>query len=130
MSALNDAPHVIGLHLNFCTAGAPPGQANATEGGTDLTYLRQLTAYWRDRYDWRGPAGTCKLVWETRLRQTLLQIGQDTVGNLNPEGRDGIRGERLRRDGNGREQRGGEEKAGPHGHVQRQPTRCNGGIVA
>jgi microsomal epoxide hydrolase len=32
MAALNDAPHVIGLHLNFCTAGAPPGQANATDG--------------------------------------------------------------------------------------------------
>ena len=25
MAALNDAPHVAGLHLNFCTAGAPPG---------------------------------------------------------------------------------------------------------
>jgi len=22
--------------------------------GTDLAYLRQLTAYWRDRYDWRA----------------------------------------------------------------------------
>ena len=28
MAALNDAPHVAGLHLNFCTAGAPPGTAD------------------------------------------------------------------------------------------------------
>jgi pimeloyl-ACP methyl ester carboxylesterase len=32
MAALNDAPHVAGLHLNFCTAGAPPGTANANDG--------------------------------------------------------------------------------------------------
>jgi microsomal epoxide hydrolase len=30
--ALNDAPHVAGLHLNFCTAGAPPGVSNPLEG--------------------------------------------------------------------------------------------------
>jgi microsomal epoxide hydrolase len=29
--ALNDAPHVAGLHLNFCIAG-PPGGANPNEG--------------------------------------------------------------------------------------------------
>ena len=27
--ALNDAPHVAGLHLNFCIAGAPAGAANS-----------------------------------------------------------------------------------------------------
>jgi pimeloyl-ACP methyl ester carboxylesterase len=32
MAALNDAPHVAGLHLNFCTAGAPPGTANPDDG--------------------------------------------------------------------------------------------------
>ncbi len=30
--ALNDAPHVAGLHLNFCTTGAPAGVANPLEG--------------------------------------------------------------------------------------------------
>ena len=32
MVALNDAPHVAGLHLNFCTAGPPAGAANPNEG--------------------------------------------------------------------------------------------------
>ena len=32
MAALNDAPHVAGLHLNFCTAGAPPGTADPNDG--------------------------------------------------------------------------------------------------
>ena len=32
MASLNDAPHVAGLHLNFCTAAAPPGAANANDG--------------------------------------------------------------------------------------------------
>jgi len=32
MAALNDAQHVAGLHLNFCTAGPPAGVANPNEG--------------------------------------------------------------------------------------------------
>jgi pimeloyl-ACP methyl ester carboxylesterase len=32
MAALNDAQHVAGLHLNFCTAGAPAGAASPNEG--------------------------------------------------------------------------------------------------
>ena len=38
-------------------ADAPPGAG--WEFGTDLAYLQELVAYWRDRYDWR--------VWEARL---------------------------------------------------------------
>jgi pimeloyl-ACP methyl ester carboxylesterase len=30
--AINDAPHVAGLHLNFCTSGPPAGAANPMEG--------------------------------------------------------------------------------------------------
>jgi Epoxide hydrolase N terminus len=30
---------------------APPGAG--WRYGTDLAYLRELVAYWRDRYDWR-----------------------------------------------------------------------------
>ena len=30
--ALNDASHVVGLHSNFCTAGAPPGTADPNAG--------------------------------------------------------------------------------------------------
>jgi microsomal epoxide hydrolase len=33
--ALKDAPHVAGLHLNFCIAGAPVGVANPLEGVPD-----------------------------------------------------------------------------------------------
>src|SRR5262245_39353058 len=31
-----------------------PLQAAGWEGGTDAEYLRELVAYWRDRYDWRA----------------------------------------------------------------------------
>ena len=30
--AIDDAPHVAGLHLNFCVAGPPPGVANPMDG--------------------------------------------------------------------------------------------------
>ena len=37
--ALNDAPHVVGLHLNMCTAAAPPG-ADPNAGLTDAEQQR------------------------------------------------------------------------------------------
>jgi len=46
MAALNDAPHVAGLHLNFCTAGAPPGAANANDSipSAQLARVRERQA--------------------------------------------------------------------------------------
>jgi microsomal epoxide hydrolase len=32
LTAIDDAPHVVGLHLNFCTAGPPAGAASPSEG--------------------------------------------------------------------------------------------------
>jgi microsomal epoxide hydrolase len=40
-------------------ADAPPDAG--WQFGTDLAYLQELVAYWRDRYDWR--------VWEARLNE-------------------------------------------------------------
>jgi microsomal epoxide hydrolase len=46
MAALNDAPHVAGLHLNFCTAGAPPGAVNPNDGvdAAQLARVRERQA--------------------------------------------------------------------------------------
>jgi microsomal epoxide hydrolase len=45
--ALNDAPHVAGLHLNFCLAGAPPGLANPNDGvpPSELQRMQERNAY-------------------------------------------------------------------------------------
>ena len=40
-AALNDRSHVVGLHLNFCLAGPPPGAANPTEGVPQAEIDRQ-----------------------------------------------------------------------------------------
>jgi len=46
MAALNDPSHVAGLHLNFCTAGAPPGTAGANDGipAAQLARVRERQA--------------------------------------------------------------------------------------
>ncbi|MEP7304990.1 MAG: epoxide hydrolase family protein [Acidobacteriota bacterium] len=43
MTALNDAPHVVGLHANFCTTGAPAGVADPNAGvpPAELERVRQ-----------------------------------------------------------------------------------------
>ena len=40
-AALNDRSHVVGLHVNFCLAGPPPGAANPTEGVPQAEIDRQ-----------------------------------------------------------------------------------------
>jgi pimeloyl-ACP methyl ester carboxylesterase len=46
MIALNDAGHVAGLHLNFCTAGPPPGSPDPNAGvpATELARVRERQA--------------------------------------------------------------------------------------
>jgi len=46
MLAIHDAAHVVGLHANFCTAGAPPGAADPTAGvpAAELQRVRQRQA--------------------------------------------------------------------------------------
>ena len=44
--ALNDASHVVGLHLNFCTAGPPPGpDPNADVPAAELQRMQARNAY-------------------------------------------------------------------------------------
>ena len=44
--ALKDPTHVAGLHLNFCTAGAPPGDnPNADVPAAELTLMQERNAY-------------------------------------------------------------------------------------
>lgn len=54
MLALNDAGHMAGLHLNFCTAGAPPGVSDPNAGvpAAELDLMRARQAYFSD--DERG----------------------------------------------------------------------------
>ena len=40
-TALNDRSHVVGLHVNFCLAGPPPGAANPAEGVPQAEIDRQ-----------------------------------------------------------------------------------------
>jgi pimeloyl-ACP methyl ester carboxylesterase len=45
--ALNDAPHVAGLHLNFCLAGPPPGAKDPNDGVSpaELQLLQERQTY-------------------------------------------------------------------------------------
>jgi epoxide hydrolase len=44
--AIDDAPHVAGLHLNFCTAGAPPGaDPNAGVPAVELQLMQERNTY-------------------------------------------------------------------------------------
>jgi pimeloyl-ACP methyl ester carboxylesterase len=46
-AAINDAQHVVGLHSNFCLAGAPAGAANPTDGvpANELERMRERQAF-------------------------------------------------------------------------------------
>ena len=48
--ALDDAPHVAGLHLNLCTNGVPPDPANPSAGvpAEELARMRERDAFWTD----------------------------------------------------------------------------------
>jgi epoxide hydrolase len=58
--ALNDAPHLAGLHLNFCTAGAPPGVANPNEGvpENELKRMQERNAYMENERAYQNIQGT------------------------------------------------------------------------
>jgi pimeloyl-ACP methyl ester carboxylesterase len=44
--AIDDAPHVAGLHLNFCTAGPPPGaDPNAGVPAAELQLMQERNTY-------------------------------------------------------------------------------------
>jgi pimeloyl-ACP methyl ester carboxylesterase len=57
--ALNDAPHVAGLHLNFCITGAPPG-ANPNEGvpENELKRMQERNAYMENERAYQNIQGT------------------------------------------------------------------------
>jgi microsomal epoxide hydrolase len=58
--ALDDAPHVAGLHLNFCTAGPPPGVANPTEGvpAAERRRMEERNAYMQNERAYQQIQGT------------------------------------------------------------------------
>src|SRR5262249_32775870 len=47
-----------GLSSRLPAARLPPDAADDWEAGTNPAYLRELIAYWRDRYDWRAHEAT------------------------------------------------------------------------
>jgi microsomal epoxide hydrolase len=57
--ALNDAPHVAGLHLNFCIAGAPPGP-NPNDGvpPAELQRMQERNAYMENERAYQQIQGT------------------------------------------------------------------------
>jgi len=57
--ALDDAPHVVGLHLNFCIAGAPAG-ADPNEGVTpeELRLMQERNAYMANERGYQQIQGT------------------------------------------------------------------------
>jgi microsomal epoxide hydrolase len=57
--AINDAPHVAGLHLNFCTAGPPPGgDANAGVPPAELQRMQERQAYMENERAYQQIQGT------------------------------------------------------------------------
>ncbi|HZQ78676.1 MAG TPA: epoxide hydrolase [Acidimicrobiia bacterium] len=59
----------------------PPGSASTWEYGTDLGYLQQLVAYWRDGFDWRAQE---KAINE--FPQFMAEVGDVDVHFLHVEG--------------------------------------------
>src|SRR4051794_33850867 len=59
----------------------PPGSAGTWEYGTDLGYLQELVAYWRDGFDWRAQEKAINDV-----PQFLAAIGDIDVHFLHVEG--------------------------------------------
>ena len=58
-----------------------PGSAGTWEYGTDLGYLRELVAYWRDGFDWRAQE---KAINE--FPQFMAEVGDVDVHFLHVEG--------------------------------------------
>ncbi len=58
--AINDAPHVAGLHLNFCIAGPPPGVAdpNADVPPAELKRYQERQAYMENERAYQQIQGT------------------------------------------------------------------------
>jgi len=57
--ALDDAPHVAGLHLNFCIAGAPPGgDANAGVPAAELQRMQARNTYMENERGYQQIQGT------------------------------------------------------------------------
>lgn len=57
--ALNDPSHVAGLHLNFCTAGAPPGEnANAGVPPAELQLMQERNRYMENERAYQQLQGT------------------------------------------------------------------------
>ncbi len=57
--ALNDPSHVVGLHLNFCIAGAPPGaDANAGVPPAELQRMQARNAYMENERGYQQIQGT------------------------------------------------------------------------
>jgi pimeloyl-ACP methyl ester carboxylesterase len=57
--AIDDAPHVVGLHLNFCVAGAPPGDnPNAGVPADELRLLQERQAYMANERGYQQIQGT------------------------------------------------------------------------
>ncbi len=57
--ALDDAPHVVGLHLNFCIAGAPPGNdPNAGVTPDELRLMEERSAFMANERAYQQIQGT------------------------------------------------------------------------
>jgi len=57
--AIDDAPHVAGLHLNFCIAGAPPGgDANAGVPAAELQRMHARNTYMENERGYQQIQGT------------------------------------------------------------------------
>ena len=57
--AIDDAPHVAGLHLNFCIAGAPPGgDANAGVPAAELQRMQARNTYMENERGYQQIQGT------------------------------------------------------------------------
>ena len=57
--AIDDAPHVAGLHLNFCIAGAPPGgDANAGVPAAELQRMQARNTYMENERGYQQMQGT------------------------------------------------------------------------
>ena len=59
IAAIKDAPHVTGLHLNFCLAGAPPGgDPNAGVPPAELQRTQERNAYMANERAYQQIQGT------------------------------------------------------------------------
>ena len=78
-----DQPVLDDLARRLASYRAPPSpEAPDWDDGTDLSYLADLVAHWRDRYDWR--AAEAKL---NRFAQFTAPVGRTTLHFIHERGR-------------------------------------------